>query len=166
MIDFDIAMLNATVSDKRCWCEGRVEYRVLSPESRPVVVCSESNVHVWDSTGRLGKTTKLYIAGPMSGYPGANYPAFNTAELLLRRAGYETVNPAKVNTGTEAHYVDFIREDIRVMLDCHGVAVLEFWWESPGARNEVSTMGLMKRPIRSVDEWLIRAEQETHNGHQ
>jgi hypothetical protein len=62
--------------------------------------------------------------------------------------------------GTEAHYVDFIREDLRMMLDCHGVATLDNWWESTGARNEVNVAGILKMPVRTVADWLERAARE------
>jgi hypothetical protein len=37
--------------------------------------------------------TTLYIAGPMTGIPDSNYPAFNQAEIELRAAGYDVLNP-------------------------------------------------------------------------
>lgn len=42
---------------------------------------------------------KVYIAGPMSGIPEFNYPAFNTAEGQLFVAGFMPLNPAR----SEAH---------------------------------------------------------------
>ena len=37
---------------------------------------------------------KVYIAGPMSGYPDMNGPAFDKKADELRAQGYEVVNPA------------------------------------------------------------------------
>ena len=37
---------------------------------------------------------RIYIAGPMSGLPDFNYPAFNQAEQRLLALGYEVENPA------------------------------------------------------------------------
>lgn len=117
--------------------------------------CADSVFHDPLTTGRRESITKLYIAGPMSGYADSNYPAFSQAKKLLEAVGYEVVSPA--DFGAEGgHYVDLIRVDIAALLECHGVATLEYWWESPGARNEVANAGLMKMPIRSVEEWLAR----------
>lgn len=144
---------------KKCWCGGRVGLpliRTAATEER----CLESEFHQWDATGRRERHTKLYIAGPMTGYEDANYPAFNDAAKVLEGAGYEILNPATAVVGTEAHYVDFIREDLRMMLDCHGVAVIDRWWESSGARNEVNVAGILLMPVRTVNEWLERARME------
>lgn len=136
-----------------CWCGGRV---ITHGEPS----CKESEFHKPYADGRPERIRKLYVAGPMTGYPEANYPAFNEATRHLEGVGFEICNPATAVVGTEAHYVDFIREDLRMLLDCHGVAVLEHWWESAGARNEVQVAGLLCMPVRPVNEWLERAREE------
>ena len=116
-------------------------------------MCRESAYHDPFATGRKTSVHKLYIAGPMTGLPDCNYPLFNEVADMLRLAEYEVINPAEVSAGQQAHYVDYLREDLRAMLDCDGVAVLENWWEPAGARNEVSVAGLLKMPVRTVREW-------------
>ena len=39
--------------------------------------------------------TRVYIAGPMTGLPDFNYPAFNAAAAKLRALGLEVLNPAE-----------------------------------------------------------------------
>lgn len=143
----------------KCWCGGEVGAPLIGR-----TYCVDSEFHDPLATGRPERITTLYVAGPMSGIPECNYPAFNEAAEQLSGAGFAAVNPAASVTGTEAHYVDFIREDLRMMLDCDGVAVLENWWESTGARNEVQVAGLLKMPVRSITEWLSRAAYELHKG--
>lgn len=136
-------------TEQKCWCGGRV---ALS-------ACLDSIYHDPFSDGRRTRHTRLYVAGPMTGYPESNYPAFHDASKRLRDAGYEVVSPAEF--GAESgHYTDLIREDLRLMLDVHGVATLEYWWESQGARNEVAVGGILKMPIRTVNDWLQRSPQE------
>ena len=138
----------------RCWCGAWV--------SLPSRTCSASLAHDPLATGARDKITKLYVAGPMSGYPDANYPEFNRVTAILRQTGYEVVNPVDVEVagGGAAHYVDHLREDLRALLDCHGVATLDRWWESTGARNEVQVAGLLKMPVRSYNEWMARWTKE------
>lgn len=38
--------------------------------------------------------TRLYVAGPMSGLPDHNYPAFREAATRLRDLGYQWVSEA------------------------------------------------------------------------
>ncbi len=38
---------------------------------------------------------KIYLSGPMSGYPSFNIPAFDDAARQLRANGYQVVSPAE-----------------------------------------------------------------------
>lgn len=136
-----------------CWCGGRVGYREAFPEGTRRLECLDSVNHDWKATGRPDEVTKLYITGPMSNYPQNNYPAFNEAGEYLRDRGYIVLNPVEHNPPGRVHYVDLLREDLRLMLDCQGVALLPGWWESQGARAEVNVAGLLKMPCRELASW-------------
>ena len=144
----EVVIDNETV--KRCWCGGGLVYR-YDPKT---VICIESPLHDPLADGRPKDVRRLYVAGPMSGYPECNYPAFNRAEHQLVLAGFQVVNPAGVHIDTQHHYVDLLRADLLEMLTCHGVATLDNWWESVGARNEVQVAGTLKMPVRPLAEWL------------
>lgn len=95
---------------------------------------------------------KIYVCGPMSGYPGLNEPAFRAAELSLSRLGRHIVVPHdvlprehtgpcpashKVETQGQHEVACYLRADLAALLDCDGVYVLEGWEASVGARLEV-----------------------------
>lgn len=126
--------------------------------------CLDSIYHDWSSTGEPEKVTKLYLAGPMTGYPQNNYPEFHRVTTALRDTGYEVVNPAEFGSD-RGHYVDLLRDDLRGMLDCQGIAFHGEWWKSQGARNEINVGGLLRMPVRSWREWLDRVHLELDTDH-
>lgn len=136
--------------DARCWCGG------LVGKGDYGLICLASKLHDPLARPEDKEPNRLYVAGPMSGYEDANYPAFNAAADALRAAGYEVFNPVDIGD-MGSHYTDLLKEDIRIILDCDGIAVLEKWWESTGARLEVNVAGIIGLPVRPVDEWLARA---------
>ena len=143
-----------------CWCGGLITTPAFGELGE--AVCAESEYHDPLSTGVKDKVMDLYIAGPMSNYPDNNYPAFHEAKRVLEDAGYFVISPADFGApdGKRVHYVDLLREDLKQMLRCSGVAILPDWWNSTGARNEVAVAGLLKMPVRTVAEWLERSAIE------
>jgi hypothetical protein len=101
------------------------------------------------------KSKSIYIAGPMSGYPNWNYPAFHDAAKRLRDEGWTVFNPAEKDAdsfsdpeaqkeGDTALAIangtfDF-REaymwDIDKVVHGDGIYMLKGWENSPGARGE------------------------------
>lgn len=90
---------------------------------------------------------KVYIAGPMRGYPELNHPAFMEAEKRLQDAGFVTYNPAALSDALPKDVRSgaaggiprkmWMRLDVIAILGCDGVAVLPGWEKSPGASFEV-----------------------------
>jgi len=79
---------------------------------------------------------KIYIAGPMTGLPDLNFPAFHAAAKTLRSCGQEVVNPAELNLDPAASWSDCMRIDIRELVGCDGIYLLPNWTMSRGARLE------------------------------
>lgn len=106
-----------------------------------------------------------YIAGPMSGIPQFNFPAFDAAAKRLRGLGIEVISPAELDdeatraaamaspdgdpsnrdhTGGKT-WTDFLARDLRVVIEqCDRIALLPGWQRSRGARLEAFT-GLLCR---------------------
>lgn len=93
---------------------------------------------------------RLYLAGPMSGLPSLNFPAFHAEAARLRALGYEIINPAEINAGADeavafdkmtpeerkAHWCKCMKLDIRELMTCDGIALMPGWWRSEGAKLE------------------------------
>lgn len=109
------------------------------------------------TTAREGVTSTLYIAGPMSGYPQFNYPAFNAAARVLIERGFHVLNPARRGYVDGWQWVDYMRPALRDVADCDGIAVLAGWRESKGASLEVHVAEVLGLPVKPVDAWLRRS---------
>ena len=79
---------------------------------------------------------KVYIAGPMTGLPFYNRPAFNRAEKELEEKGHVVLNPALLPSGlTQAQYMDICCAMLR---SAEAVFMLSGWDLSAGARAEIA----------------------------
>lgn len=92
----------------------------------------------------------IYIAGPMSGYPDLNFPAFHAAAAAYRARGAFVINPAEINGGADelvecaamtaeqyqAHWAKCMRADIAALMACDEIALLPGWEKSKGASLE------------------------------
>lgn len=100
---------------------------------------------------------KVYLAGPMTGVPQFNFPAFDAAAHRLRGVGFDVVSPAELDdpdtraaalastdgapgTGSSngETWGDFLARDVKLIADqgIEAVVVLDGWERSRGARLE------------------------------
>ena len=86
---------------------------------------------------------RWYVAGPMSGLPDLNYPAFHAAAAQLRAAGHHVENPAEnppPDLGPDATpdqvYREYLRMGIAQLVTCTHVLFLAGWQSSGGALKE------------------------------
>lgn len=97
---------------------------------------------------------KLYLAGPMSGLPESNYPAFHAAAAELRAAGYEVLNPAETDLPSDTPWIVFMAAGISQLATCDGIALLPGWQESKGARFEYYLAKHAKLKALTTTAWL------------
>lgn len=81
---------------------------------------------------------RIYVAGPITGVPLKNRPAFTAAAQALRAEGHEVVNPLEIDPRHEDErtWADHMRIDIPQLLQCEAIALLPGWEHSRGARLE------------------------------
>jgi hypothetical protein len=102
---------------------------------------------------------KFYLAGPMTGIPNFNFPAFHAAAAILRAQGHEVFNPAERDierhNGVDISFSndkgdpeqakrdfgfslrDALAEDTAyICREADAIAMLPGWENSKGARAE------------------------------
>ena len=79
---------------------------------------------------------KVYISGPITGIAFGNRFAFMCARAALELCGYEAVDPSEVQLDDEASWADYMRADLKLLLDCDFILMLDGWEDSKGARIE------------------------------
>ena len=80
----------------------------------------------------------IYIAGPMTGLPEYNFPAFFAAAADLTDKGYLVHNPADHGLVEGAGRNDYLRYDVRELMLCEAIYLLPGWSSSAGARFELT----------------------------
>lgn len=83
---------------------------------------------------------RLYVSGPMRGYPELNYPAFRAATALYRSLGHQVTSPAEIGDllGEGHAPQEYLTADIVEVLHCDAMALLPGWEKSTGARCEAA----------------------------
>ncbi|KLN54691.1 DUF4406 domain-containing protein [Variovorax paradoxus] len=79
------------------------------------------------------KALRVYIAGPMTGLPESNYPAFNAMAARLRALGHHVENPAENPEPACKSWRGYMRMAIAQLVTCDAVALLPGWGASKGA---------------------------------
>lgn len=110
-------------------------------------------------------TTRVYVAGPMTGRDDWNFPEFERATAELREAGFEVQSPHEFDLedgfdpsgdGADFDLREALERDVEAVLAADGVALLDGWEESPGAVVEVLTAASQGTPALPVREFLQR----------
>ena len=98
---------------------------------------------------------KVYIAGPMTGLPQNNFPAFDAVAAYMRGVGHVVISPAELDDPVDRDLAlkdlpatktwgDFLARDVKLIADAgiEAIVLLPFWYDSRGARLE-ATVGLL-----------------------
>ena len=91
--------------------------------------------------------TRIYIAGPMTGFADFNYPAFNAKAAELRSEGFEVFNPAELPAHEGKTYEQYMCEAMLLLLKCDAVYLLPGWAKSRGAQFELQTARILRMAV-------------------
>lgn len=99
---------------------------------------------------------RVYLAGPMRGLPGLNFPAFDAATEDLRARGFDVFSPAEVDRELDgldpekdlprsiAHYM---ARDLPAVCKADAIVLLPGWQRSAGARLEAHVASAIGLPL-------------------
>lgn len=101
---------------------------------------------------------RIYISGAITKDP-AYKEHFERAEIILKKEGYIPVNPVKIGEKyvtdhiENPKYGDYMRADIKALLDCDGIFYLPSASESEGSKVEqavAKSLNLLVVKIKAV----------------
>lgn len=122
---------------------------------------------------------KIYVAGPMTGLPQFNFPAFYSAANALRAQGFEVTSPAETDSpavqqialasedgnmgalasATGESWGDLLAADVKLIADTgiEAIYTLPGWPRSRGARLETFiARALCGLPVHRLDGRKVR----------
>ena len=84
---------------------------------------------------------KIYISGSITG--DADYiQVFARAEAKLLKKGHEVVNPVALSHNHGKTYQEYMKEDIKALLDCDAIYMIPGWCNSAGATFELDVANM------------------------
>ena len=98
---------------------------------------------------------RIYLAGPMTGLPEFNFPAFQAAAADLRERGLEVFSPAEkdLEDGFDpkkdkaAPLARYMQDDLAAVCASDGVVCLPGWQSSKGVRLETMVAHYLDIPV-------------------
>lgn len=100
---------------------------------------------------------KIYVAGPMTGIPEHNLPAFSAATKRLRKEGHVAFSPPEEdikifgsieNAMKYNTYRNAMKTDLNWILDnAEGIYLLKGWENSKGTAVELALANLLKLEV-------------------
>jgi hypothetical protein len=106
---------------------------------------------------------RIYIAGPMTGHPNNNYPAFHAAADKLRAKGHDVKNPAENSPPVPETWENWMKLALAQMVTCDAVCLLPDWHTSRGAKIEYRLACDLGMDAFALHAWL-EAKEKTCGG--
>ncbi len=107
---------------------------------------------------------KLYLSGPITN--NRDYKEdFAQAEKALYKAGFDVVNPLKLNHEKGASYGDYMRVDIKALCDCDALALIRNDIPSDGVNVETLVAHSIGIPCAAARLWAQTGAEAIQTGH-
>ncbi len=97
---------------------------------------------------------RIYLSGPMTGRPDYNFPLFNKIAEELRQRHHEVLNPAELHPDVVPgtwKWTEYLKSDIKAMMDYDTLVLLPEWDTSRGARVELNLADVLEYHVFEVD---------------
>lgn len=99
-------------------------------------------------------TIRAYVAGPMTGLPDFNFPAFHAAAKALRDRGFEVENPAENEAPPCGSWLAYMRMAVVQVSKVDTLVLLPGWEKSKGARVEFNLAVGLGLSVETLDAVL------------
>lgn len=113
----------------------------IDSESKEKILNGEKKFSEIETENKTDAGKTIYISGPITGVPDWE-EKFNRAAEFYRKKGFKVVNPAELanlaeqENGGKCSRKDYLKTDIKHLLECDSIALLPGWQNSKGARLE------------------------------
>lgn len=97
---------------------------------------------------------RIYVAGPMTGLPQFNFPAFHQAAFALRALGHEVENPAENPAPPCGSWLAYMRMAIVQVSKVDALVMLPGWMASKGACVEFQLARGLGLPVFELEQAL------------
>lgn len=107
---------------------------------------------------------KVFISGKISGIEKEAFQVFEAAEINLRAAGYEPINPMKLNHDHDKSWVSYMKVCIKALCECDGIYMLPNWKSSSGAKLEHHIAENLELKIINPPEYIPTGQDTLTEG--
>lgn len=81
---------------------------------------------------------KIYISGKITGLDEYEaFQLFNNADIELSTKGFNVVNPMTIEHNHDKSWLNYMKTDLKALMECDCVYALNNWLDSRGAKIEV-----------------------------
>jgi Domain of unknown function (DUF4406) len=101
----------------------------------------------------------LFLSGPIQSSRAAPYPVWDEAAQQLREAGYRVVSAREFGVREGWRWADYMRRDLRILMDCTALVSLGGWGASVGSTIEHNLAFDLKMPIACIEDWIKLIQQ-------
>ncbi len=100
--------------------------------------CDQCHYMIMESEWEVAGDVNIYVAGKITGlqYDEAKQGFINAASELSKMSGYSPIIPFENGLPPESDWLTHMKADLKLLLDCDAIYLLNNWKDSKGARIE------------------------------